>query len=318
MSRDCTLFRDDDGTAYFLSAARENADLILYRLSPDDLSIEEQVKTLWPGQAREAPCIMKRDGIYFLISSACTGWLPNQGMYAWADSLTGRWSPLKPLGDATTYDSQPAFIVPVTGTETGATSYLYVGDRWDPTNYFASSYVFLPLAFPSRTEMELAWADEIRIDAGSGTIEGECRPPTGLHRLKSVGTELYLTVKEYGSGRAVLQTKTLSYEDPSQLWRVVCGDGGRMGLQHEATKLWVSAEHFPVLAAVNAKAAGEHAWTLTETEDGVFIGKASSDEVWTVNGNEGTEEGHLSLQARVSHDPRQGRDPQRFQILPAR
>ncbi len=33
MSRDDTLFKDDDGKAYFVSAANENADLMLYELT---------------------------------------------------------------------------------------------------------------------------------------------------------------------------------------------------------------------------------------------------------------------------------------------
>ena len=39
MSRDCTLFQDEDGTAYFISAARDNADMHVYRLSADYLNI---------------------------------------------------------------------------------------------------------------------------------------------------------------------------------------------------------------------------------------------------------------------------------------
>jgi len=37
MSRDCTLFQDDDGSAYFISAARDNADLHMYRLAGEYL-----------------------------------------------------------------------------------------------------------------------------------------------------------------------------------------------------------------------------------------------------------------------------------------
>ena len=40
MSRDCTLFQDDDGKAYFLSAARDNADLHVYLLSEDLLNVK--------------------------------------------------------------------------------------------------------------------------------------------------------------------------------------------------------------------------------------------------------------------------------------
>lgn len=86
MSRDCTLFQDDDGTAYLISAARDNADLHIYRLSDDYLSIDEHVKTLWPGQYREAPAMIKREGIYFLVTSGCTGWTPNQAKYGFGQA----------------------------------------------------------------------------------------------------------------------------------------------------------------------------------------------------------------------------------------
>ena len=33
--QDCTLSKDDDGAAYFISAANHNADLHIYRLSED-------------------------------------------------------------------------------------------------------------------------------------------------------------------------------------------------------------------------------------------------------------------------------------------
>ncbi|NMO94710.1 family 43 glycosylhydrolase [Paenibacillus lemnae] len=168
MSRDCTLFQDDDGTAYFISAARDNADLMIYRLSEDYMSIEELVRTLWPGQYREAPALMKHNGVYLMVSSGCTGWLPNQGMYAYSDSIEGRWSSLRPFGDATTYDSQPTCILPITGTET--TTYLYVGDRWNPTAYHESTYVFLPISFVSDREIRLEWLSEWTIHPDTGRV----------------------------------------------------------------------------------------------------------------------------------------------------
>src|SRR5512145_1298541 len=106
MSRDDTLFKDDDGKAYFLSAANENADLVLYELSADYLTIARQVTILWAGAKREAPAVFKSNGRYFLITSACTGWDPNQAQYAWATSMAGPWSARANLGNGTTYDSQ--------------------------------------------------------------------------------------------------------------------------------------------------------------------------------------------------------------------
>ena len=89
MSRDDTLFKDDDGKAYFVSAANENADLMLYELTrrlPDDQA---------PGHARcrpakrEAPAMFKQGGRYYIITSAATGWDPNQAQYFSATSIEG-------------------------------------------------------------------------------------------------------------------------------------------------------------------------------------------------------------------------------------
>ena len=82
MSRYCTLFVDADDTGYFISSANENADLHVYRLTHDYLAIESLVVKLWVGQKREAPAMFKRNGNYFLLTSAATGWSPNQQKYA--------------------------------------------------------------------------------------------------------------------------------------------------------------------------------------------------------------------------------------------
>ena len=115
MSRDCTLYQEEDGTAYFISASRDNADLHVYRLSDDYMNVDCLVHSLWQGEYREAPAVIKGKYHYYMISSFCTGWAPNQGKYAWADSIEGRWSSLKEIGDETTYDSQSAFLLNVNG-----------------------------------------------------------------------------------------------------------------------------------------------------------------------------------------------------------
>ena len=159
MSRDCTLFVDDDGSAYFISAARQNEDTILYRLTEDYLAIEKQVAVLWPGQRREAAALCKKDGIYYMITSGCTGWKPNQSKYAWSESLTEKWSMLQNIGDETTYHSQSAFLLPVQTAD--GTGVLYVGDRWCAEHYENSTYVILPVQFTSDHGMELEYREEI-------------------------------------------------------------------------------------------------------------------------------------------------------------
>ena len=86
-----------------------------------------------------APDFIYKDGKYYLIMSGCTGWAPNQGKCAVADSMEGDWGMLKKIGDETTYQSQAAFLLNLNG------QLLYIGDRWNAENYFESGYVAYPL-----------------------------------------------------------------------------------------------------------------------------------------------------------------------------
>jgi hypothetical protein len=171
MSRDCTLFVDDDGSGYFLSAADENSDLHLYKLTDDYLDADYRVAVIWENGWREAPCLFKRNGIYFIVSSGCTGWTPNQGKYGYASDLAGPWSSLYDLGNATTYSSQSHYVLTLQGSL--ETSYLYMGDRWarawgDYTD--RSRYIWLHLEFPSDTSMVMNWYEAISIDTETGLI----------------------------------------------------------------------------------------------------------------------------------------------------
>jgi Concanavalin A-like lectin/glucanases superfamily/Glycosyl hydrolases family 43/Secretion system C-terminal sorting domain len=149
MSRDCNLFKDDDGTAYFFSAANENADMVIYELTADYLDIKRQVIVLWPGSWREAPAMFKKNGIYYLITSGATGWDPNQAKYATAESIEGPWSALKNFGDNIAFDSQSTYILPVYGSQD--TTYIYCGDRWQDPDLLSSKYIWLPLTVGNST-----------------------------------------------------------------------------------------------------------------------------------------------------------------------
>lgn len=156
MSRDCTLFKDNDGTAYFISASRNNADLHMYRLTDDYMNVEKLVQRLWQGEYREAPAVFETDGKYYMLSSYCTGWAPNQGKYAVSSSMEGRWSMLRDIGNETTYQSQSAFILNHNG------QILYFGDRWGggDEKYFDSGYVIYPLII-KEDKLIMEYVDEI-------------------------------------------------------------------------------------------------------------------------------------------------------------
>ncbi|MFJ9726464.1 RICIN domain-containing protein [Streptomyces sp. NPDC101209] len=173
MSRDITTFVDTDGTAYMVSAANENYDLHIYRLTADYTAIDSLVANPWPGGHREAPALFKRGGVYFMLTSGATGWSANQQQYATATSLSGPWTSWTNVGDSTAYNSQTAYVLPVTGTS--GTSYLYMGDRWG--NSFGgtvndSRYVWLPLTFPTSTSLSLSWYPEVTVDTAAGTVAG--------------------------------------------------------------------------------------------------------------------------------------------------
>ncbi|MFJ4625680.1 RICIN domain-containing protein [Streptomyces sp. NPDC088847] len=174
MSRDITTFVDTDGTAYMVSAANENYDLHIYRLTADYTAVAGLVANPWAGGHREAPALFKRNGVYFMLTSAATGWSANQQQYATATSIGGPWTAFTNVGDSTAYNSQTAYVLPVQGTS--GTSYLYMGDRWG--NSFGgtvndSRYVWLPLTFPTTTSMSMAsWYPEVSIDTAAGTITG--------------------------------------------------------------------------------------------------------------------------------------------------
>lgn len=173
MSRDITLFTDTDGTAYMASAANENYDLQIYRLTADYTAIASLVANPWPGGHREAPALFKRGSVYFMLTSGATGWSANQQQYATATSLAGPWSAMQNVGDSTAFNSQTAYVLPVQGTS--GTSYLYLGDRWG--NSFGrtvndSRYVWLPLTFPTSTSMAMSWYPQTTVDTAAGTVAG--------------------------------------------------------------------------------------------------------------------------------------------------
>ncbi|WP_320053350.1 family 43 glycosylhydrolase [uncultured Acetobacteroides sp.] len=218
MSRDCNLFKDDDGTAYFISSTRENRDMNVYELTADYLDVKEKVLTLWPGSQREAPAVVKRGRYYFMLTSFCTGWDPNQAKYAFATSMRGPWSALKNVGSPMSFDTQPTYILPIQGAKT--TSYLYVGDRWDPSQYFNSRYIFLPLTFANDTTMVMEWASKLSVDMKSGKLSAKATTPKQL-RIKSKWTGAYLApLRTAENGANAIGNYRLDYAKEDQRWVV--------------------------------------------------------------------------------------------------
>lgn len=159
MSRDCTLFMDNQ-KAYFISASNDNKDLHIYLLNEDYLSINKLVNKLFIGKLREAPSIFKHNDKYFILTSFCTGWFPNQCKYAYSTSLESEFSSLKNIGDEYTYKTQPTYILQVQD------KIIYIGDQWGGNNwstleefdYFKSTYAYTYIIIDND---KLTFADEV-------------------------------------------------------------------------------------------------------------------------------------------------------------
>lgn len=148
MSRDMTLFVDDDGKAYHIHASEENLTLHISELTPDYLGFSGKWTRVFPLGHSEAPAVFKRNGKYYMITSGCTGWDPNAARSAVASSI---WGPWKPLGNPCvgkdaelTFYSQSTYVLPIHGSDT---NFIFMGDRWKPENPIDGRYVWLPVSF---------------------------------------------------------------------------------------------------------------------------------------------------------------------------
>lgn len=163
-SRDCNVFVDDDGTAYFISTIEENQHLGMFKLSKD-YTEPLSCQLLFAHQQREAPAIVHVDGIYYMLSSACTGWDPNQCKMSHSTSLTEGWSPLENVGDSICFDTQATAILTIRGTK--QTTYLYVGDRWMDPGLPESKTIIFPVTFKDG-QCELIYKEEFDINFTTG------------------------------------------------------------------------------------------------------------------------------------------------------
>ncbi|KAL3640342.1 hypothetical protein CASFOL_015310 [Castilleja foliolosa] len=148
-SRDMTIFKDDDGVAYLIYSSDDNSELHIGPLDSDYLDVADDVSRILVGQHREAPAMFKHGGVYYMITSGCTGWAPNEALAHAAESVMGPWETMgNPcIGGSrvfreTTFFGQGTFVVPLPGLPG---SFVFMADRWNPADLRDSRYVWLPL-----------------------------------------------------------------------------------------------------------------------------------------------------------------------------
>lgn len=145
-SRDMTLYKDDDNRAYLIYSSESNKTMQVCLLNDDYLSPTTNYKRITSAQNREAPAVFKYNKKYYLITSDCTGWSPNQSTYAIADSLLGDWkqmgNPCLGNGAKNTFGAQSTYIIPIHGH---LDTFLFLADVWNKKNLQDSRYIWLPI-----------------------------------------------------------------------------------------------------------------------------------------------------------------------------
>ncbi|WP_417444492.1 glycoside hydrolase family 43 protein [Joostella sp.] len=166
MSRDMTLYKDEGGTAYHITASEENGTLLISKLSDDYHSLSKEYVRVFPGGNNEAPAIFKKADKYYMITSGLTGWDPNPARSAVANSMFGPWESLgNPVRGTeeqvkTTFKSQSTHILPAPNKDG---DFIFMADRWTPNNPIDGRYLWLPIEFENEKPI-IKWYSEWDLD----------------------------------------------------------------------------------------------------------------------------------------------------------
>lgn len=160
MSRDMTLFVDDDGAAYHIYSSEDNLTLQIAELTNDYLNHSGRYMRIFPGGHNEAPAIFKKDGVYWMITSGCTGWKPNEARLLSANSLFGEWkqlpNPCVGKDAGITFGGQSSYVLPMPGKK----EYIFMADIWQPRSLIDSRYIWLPIQFDEKSIPFIEWVDK--------------------------------------------------------------------------------------------------------------------------------------------------------------
>ncbi|MCF0198029.1 MAG: family 43 glycosylhydrolase [Bacteroidaceae bacterium] len=159
MSRDMTVFIDDDGKAYHITSSEENLTLHLNELTDDYLDFTGRYHRIAAGGQNEAPTLLKRNGTYWLICSGCTGWNPNEARMFSAQDLWGDWkqhpTPCRGEHAKTTFGGQGTYIFRMPDGR-----HVFMADVWNPRHLSESRHIWLPITFEDDGTPVVTWQDE--------------------------------------------------------------------------------------------------------------------------------------------------------------
>lgn len=177
MARDMQLFVDEDGKAYHIYSSEDNLTVHIAELSDDYLSHTGKYVRMAPAGHNEAPAIFKKDGMYWMITSGCTGWAPNEARMFSAPSIWGPWTqhPNPCVGENAllTFGGQSTYVLKVPGKEN---AFIFMADIWRPERPSDARYIWLPITFREGKPV-VEWRDSWTLDDfENGSLEKPLSP----------------------------------------------------------------------------------------------------------------------------------------------
>jgi hypothetical protein len=97
MSRDIRFLWMTIGKRTIFIRLKKNLTLHIAELSDDYQQYTGRYVRVSPRGHNEAPALFKKEGIYYMITSGCTGWAPNEARMFTASSIWGRDATPQPL-----------------------------------------------------------------------------------------------------------------------------------------------------------------------------------------------------------------------------
>jgi beta-galactosidase len=138
-SRDMTMIQMDD-RAFTIFSTEDNKTLAIVELDNEFLYATNQVTLHFAGEYREAPAPFFAHGEWWMFSSGCTGWDPNEARADRAPALTGPWhageNPCVGEDAEKTFYLQSTYVFEVNGR------HVAMFDRWRKEDLQHSGYAW--------------------------------------------------------------------------------------------------------------------------------------------------------------------------------
>ena len=155
--QDITVFKDRDNTAYLIHATEGDYSLCISRLTDDYLNLDGHFKMILTEQERETPAVCVHNGVYYMVTSGCTGWKPNNALFAISSGIDNQWklidNPCEGENYRKTFFGQSSYIFCEEG------NYYLMLDHWLPDDLKNSGYSILPIEFNDDRTMTVKWRE---------------------------------------------------------------------------------------------------------------------------------------------------------------